>query len=71
MRLLFTFVISGLTTLISCAQKSSPTDKIKKENTTIMTAQPNTAIATFANGCFWCTEAIFEELDGVISAVSG
>jgi peptide-methionine (S)-S-oxide reductase len=27
--------------------------------------------ATFANGCFWCTEAIFEELDGVISAVSG
>ncbi|HBB57696.1 MAG TPA: peptide-methionine (S)-S-oxide reductase, partial [Chitinophagaceae bacterium] len=27
--------------------------------------------ATFANGCFWCTEAIFEELDGVSSAVSG
>ena len=36
-----------------------------------MTTQPNTAVATFANGCFWCTEAIFEELDGVISAVSG
>ena len=30
-----------------------------------------TAVATFANGCFWCTEAIFEELDGVLSAVSG
>ncbi len=27
--------------------------------------------ATFANGCFWCTEAIFEELNGVASAVSG
>ncbi len=27
--------------------------------------------ATFANGCFWCTEAVFEELEGVISAVSG
>lgn len=27
--------------------------------------------ATFANGCFWCTEAIFEELKGVVSAVSG
>lgn len=36
-----------------------------------MTTQANTAIATFANGCFWCTEAIFEELDGVVSAVSG
>lgn len=30
-----------------------------------------TDTATFANGCFWCTEAIFQELDGVISAVSG
>ena len=27
--------------------------------------------AIFANGCFWCTEAIFEELKGVASAVSG
>lgn len=27
--------------------------------------------ATFANGCFWCTEAIFEELKGVVSATSG
>lgn len=70
MRQVFTFVITGLTTLFSCAQKSTSTDKIKKDNTT-MTTQANTAIATFANGCFWCTEAIFEELDGVISAVSG
>ncbi|MCB0731231.1 MAG: peptide-methionine (S)-S-oxide reductase MsrA [Ignavibacteriae bacterium] len=28
-------------------------------------------VATFGNGCFWCTEAIFEKLNGVISAVSG
>ena len=32
---------------------------------------PDTETATFANGCFWCTEAIFEELNGVISATSG
>jgi peptide-methionine (S)-S-oxide reductase len=30
-----------------------------------------TETATFANGCFWCTEAIFQGLDGVISATSG
>ncbi len=28
-------------------------------------------IATFGNGCFWCTEAIFQNLNGVEEAVSG
>jgi peptide-methionine (S)-S-oxide reductase len=27
--------------------------------------------AIFAAGCFWCTEAAFEEVPGVVSAVSG
>ncbi len=29
------------------------------------------AIATFGNGCFWCTEAVFEQLRGVTRVVSG
>ena len=28
-------------------------------------------IATFANGCFWCTEAIFQRLNGVEKVTSG
>jgi peptide-methionine (S)-S-oxide reductase len=30
-----------------------------------------TAVATFAGGCFWCMEAPFDDLPGVIATVSG
>ncbi len=30
-----------------------------------------TETATLAGGCFWCIEAAFKELDGVVSATSG
>jgi peptide-methionine (S)-S-oxide reductase len=32
---------------------------------------PKTATATFAGGCFWCTEADFDKVAGVISTTSG
>jgi peptide-methionine (S)-S-oxide reductase len=35
------------------------------------TASPNTATAIFAGGCFWCVEADFEKLPGVLAAESG
>jgi peptide-methionine (S)-S-oxide reductase len=36
------------------------------------TNQPaNRAVATFAGGCFWCTEADFDKMPGVISTTSG
>jgi peptide-methionine (S)-S-oxide reductase len=32
---------------------------------------PQQAVATFAGGCFWCVEADFDKVDGVISTTSG
>ncbi|MCG2617238.1 peptide-methionine (S)-S-oxide reductase MsrA [Terrimonas sp. NA20] len=63
------------TGMLSCAQQSAPSEKetTKKETGTMTTTSfsGKTDTATLANGCFWCTEAIFEQLDGVISATSG
>ena len=33
--------------------------------------QVQTAVATFAGGCFWCMEPPFDEVDGVVSTTSG
>ncbi len=58
------FVVSVKFALDKPAEK-----KAMKKTLTSVTA--NTALATFAGGCFWCTEADFEKVDGVIEAVSG
>ncbi len=36
-----------------------------------MTASEGSAVATFAAGCFWCVEAVLEQIDGVQKVVSG
>jgi len=35
------------------------------------TQQGESAVATFAGGCFWCMEGPFDELEGVLSTTSG
>jgi peptide-methionine (S)-S-oxide reductase len=34
-------------------------------------AGAKTEIVTFGTGCFWCTEAIFQELKGILKVTSG
>jgi peptide-methionine (S)-S-oxide reductase len=56
-------VFGGLA--IAQAPKPAPTPPPKPA------APTQYATATFAGGCFWCTEADFDKVDGVISTTSG
>lgn len=52
--------------IVSCGQQPSPSFDKK-----IIVGDANLSQATFAAGCFWCEEAIFESVKGVSEAVSG
>jgi peptide-methionine (S)-S-oxide reductase len=43
----------------------------KKTNTTTMSNNDSIGLATFGSGCFWCTEAFFQDLKGVLKVESG
>jgi len=43
----------------------------KQEKPAVTAGGAGTSIATFAGGCFWCTEADFDKVEGVISTTSG
>ncbi len=44
---------------------------LAQKNQSDMAENNNYRYATFGNGCFWCSEAVFEEVKGVIDVVSG
>ena len=77
LKVLFISVVSFMG-LSSCAQKDNAvTKKNNKMNASTSLSQNNastlltTDTATFGTGCFWCTEAIFQQLEGVEKVTSG
>ena len=74
MRTSWLAAFAGAATLLSCAQNNNQSLKMNTTKTSEK-AEPtitgNADTATLGTGCFWCTEAIFDELDGVISVTSG
>src|SRR6185437_11059097 len=44
---------------------------VAAQNATTPAPAGKTEIATFAGGCFWCVEAAFDKVKGVVSTTSG
>lgn len=62
------FLIVTLLSISACGQKSKTAEiKVPKTNTELSKYQ----VAYFGSGCFWCVEAIYESVKGVVEVESG
>jgi len=73
---MFKYAAIIFTALMACAfyLQSAPAmdkDKASAHSSKNQVMTEHKAIATFAGGCFWCTESDFEVHEGVSDAVSG
>jgi len=72
---LYSYLVLSTICFAHCTQKNEP----KHETSTVSTIAEKTKIAdlskynvaTFAAGCFWCEEAVFESVKGVEEVISG
>jgi len=65
---LLAVLLAGLRARADAAERES-----QSKSTSPASAQPQEGLeqATFAAGCFWCSEAVFKQLKGIKSVVSG
>ena len=57
--------------LSSCAEQKSQNALFMSQETNTTQSSAHTDTATFGSGCFWCTEAFFQRIDGVEKVISG
>ncbi|PKP12742.1 MAG: peptide-methionine (S)-S-oxide reductase [Bacteroidetes bacterium HGW-Bacteroidetes-3] len=61
-----TTLILGTALLISCKNQQE-----NRANSVSLIPGKNQEVAVFSEGCFWCTEYVFESVKGIDSVVSG
>ena len=75
MRFIFSVLVVMILFNTACSQINSQakgTSKILSINDYIQGKEyGQLQVATLAGGCFWCTEAAFEQIEGVIDVISG
>ena len=71
MKFITLFFIALFAIIFACCSFTNKEQKpvVKQNKDKIMSTNLDTAV--FGSGCFWCTEAIFEELKGVQSVEAG
>lgn len=67
----FFITLFSLAQFTAAAQESQSKTQNNKMPNTEQTARPGMETATLGGGCFWCVEAIYQDVKGVESVVSG
>ena len=67
----FPTLVLAVMMLTSCAQKTTDSKTKEKSKTPVMSENAKLDTITLAGGCFWCVEAIYQRLNGVVSVTSG
>ncbi|MBU1195398.1 MAG: peptide-methionine (R)-S-oxide reductase MsrB [Proteobacteria bacterium] len=72
MKIIFAMIILSLAAVLIFGYQSLAENQNSMEDKDMMEKNAdNLAVATFAGGCFWCTESDLEKVKGVKEAVSG